>query len=288
MPPKPPPNSKPAATTGSIPTPAPIPLPQKTAAKGFVTGPIKPMPPRLVIYAVEKWGKTTIGAFAPSPAIFMARNENGYETLLSNDLVPDVPRISIDSWDELLTQLKGDLQGIKTIVLDALGGFERLCHEKVCNEQFKGDWGERGFEGFKRGYDISIAEWLKVFPLLDNISKNQNATIMLLSHYRTRTFKDPMGVDFDRYEPDCHPKTWSVTHKWVDAMLFGKFQTIIEDTNKLGKAKAIGGTNRVMHTTQSDAIVAGNRYRMAEKIRFPNEPSEMWATLHNAINKKEQ
>src|SRR5690606_23939606 len=118
---------------------------------------------RLVINGVEGIGKTSLGAYAPGAAIIMARGETGYETLLGSNRVPTLPRISVDNWLDLLASVSDVAKNpgdIKTLVLDALGGFETLCHEHICNTEYKGDWGEHGFGSFQRGYTVSASEWL--------------------------------------------------------------------------------------------------------------------------------
>ena len=131
-------------------------LPQLAVPEAFFA------PPRLILNAVEGWGKTTAGAYAPDPAILMARGESGYTTLLGVGSVPAVPTATVDSWQKLLGLLDQLVAGTdrKTLVLDALGGFERLCQEHVCACDFDGDWGERGFMSFQKGYELSATEWL--------------------------------------------------------------------------------------------------------------------------------
>ena len=61
------------------------------------------MAPRLVIHAVEGFGKTTIGAYSPDPFILMS--ETGYDTLLASELAPSVPAEEVTSWTDLLRWL---------------------------------------------------------------------------------------------------------------------------------------------------------------------------------------
>ncbi|HUW30151.1 MAG TPA: hypothetical protein VM223_00910, partial [Planctomycetota bacterium] len=55
-------------------------------------------PPRIVLNAVEGWGKTSTAAFSPKPAILMAAGETGYQTLLGAGLVPEVDTAFANSW----------------------------------------------------------------------------------------------------------------------------------------------------------------------------------------------
>ena len=220
--------------------------------------------------------------------MLMASGETGYLTLLGSGLVPNVPRVSLDTWAETLDmcdQLLADPQGRTTIVLDALGGFERQCHQHVCTRDFRGVWGDHGFNSYQKGYEISVGEWLKLLAKLDAIRHAHGCTIMLLSHTIVRPFKNPLGDDFDRYIADCHQKTWGVTHKWADAVLFGTFYTVVE-TPTGGRGKGVGGTQRVLYTERRDAYDAKCRYKMPETITIPNDPARAWPAIWSAISGK--
>jgi hypothetical protein len=241
---------------------------------------------RIIVNAVEGWGKTTLGCQAPKPAILMARGETGYVTLRRKRLVPEIPKVELQSWTETLDQVRAMIledTGVQTLVLDALSGFERLCHEHVCKAKFSGDWGESGFTAFQRGYDISISEWLLLLQELDRFRKTRGAQVIFLSHSKVRPFKNPMGEDFDRYIADCHEKTWAATAKWADAVFFGTFRTITEK-KKGGRTKGIGGDERVIYTTRRDAYDAKNRYGMPPELPMPEDHTQMWPTLAAAIS----
>ncbi len=254
----------------------------------------RPIVPRMVIYAVEKFGKTSLAAHAPNPAILMCR-DNGYDTLLSAGRVPAVPAADINSFPELLDTVRGIAKNPadrKTLVIDGLTGAERLCHEHVCNTVFDGDWGERGFASFQKGYDLSATEWLKLILALDMV-RDAGIAVVILAHARQKSVKNPLGADYDRFEPDCHAKTWGPTAKWADAILFGKMHTIVEVDRRAArmkiaeqKGKAIGGTDRVLFSEPHDAWVAGNRYGMESEIWMQDTPPEgMYQRVIDSIKK---
>lgn len=231
-------------------------------------------PPRCIVNAVAGWGKTTLGAFAPSPLIVMAEGEEGYLDLLGSGLVPNVPRATVTEWQSflaLLDQVIADPGKFRTVVLDALGGFESLCHEHVCKREFNGDWGEKGFNAFRRGHEISVREWLVMLQRLDRLNA-KGLTVIGLSHARVKTFNNPLGENFDRYETDLHPKTWGVTDKWASMILFGTFDTTVDKVDKVAKkGKATGGKVRIVKTTRTDAYEAKNRYGMPPEIVLPEQ-----------------
>jgi hypothetical protein len=246
---------------------------------------------RIVMNAVEGFGKTTFGSFAPNPAILMAEGESGYVTLRSANLVPDVDCIELTSWVDTLKCVDNLGGTYKTVVFDALAGFEKLCHKHVCNRDFSGDWGDKGFLSFHKGYHLAVNDWLTLLARLDKLRAQHGVNVVVLSHSAVKNFKNPQGPDFDRYVASCHDTTWSATSKWSDAVLFGNFMTVIDDQTKQQRAsqrgKGIGGADRVIYTSRRDAWDAKNRLGMPEAIDLPNDPTQMWTTIWSAMTSRQ-
>jgi hypothetical protein len=244
---------------------------------------------RLILNAVEGWGKTSCVSHAPNPAIIMIGGETGYQTLLSAGRVPSVDAVRVTTWPELMGVVDDCIGGKYGVLgIDALGGAERALHEHVCQRDFAGDWGERGFLSFHKGYEQSVGDWLTLLAKLDRV-RETGTHIVLLSHCKVTTFKNPLGADYDKYVADCHAKTWGVSHKWADAVLFGTFYSVIEKNrpgDQKGKAKA--GVDRVLYTEHRDAYDAKNRFGLPDCIDIPDDPSAIWSTIHNSIFNKEQ
>lgn len=237
-----------------------------------------------MLNAVEGFGKTTIGAYAPEPLIIMAPRETGYETLLSRGRVPEVGRVQVQSWDELLGMLRSlrdDPQGFRTIVLDAMNGLERLCHEHVCKRDYRNDWGPKGFMNWAKGPDTAQVDWKMMLDILDTIRLDHKIVILMLSHTIAKIQKNPLVEDFDRYIADVHHKTWGPTHKIADAVFFGTFHTIVDDSG--GRPKGIGGSQRVIHTEHHDAYDAKNRFGMVDTVYLEGGPESAWKTLVAAM-----
>lgn len=265
------------------------PVPAKAVNRLAAIDPGKVPPDRLILNGVEGWGKTSFVSFAPKAAILMARGETGYPTLLKAGLVPSIPAVELQTWAETLEQVDYLIQNpgqYATVALDALGGFERLCHEHVCRRDFDGDWGEKGFQAYMRGYDVSVSEWLLLLQRLDRL-RAFGTEIVILSHAKVKTFKNPDGPDYDRYSADCHDKTWGVTAKWADDILFGTFQTVVLDTSgkvasatTKGRKKGVGGDQRMIYTQRRASYDAKNRWGMPHEIEIPETPGDMWGTVH--------
>jgi len=245
-------------------------------------------PPRIVLNAVEGFGKTSFAAYAPNPAILMSAGETGYETLLGAKRVPAVPAVRVSTWNELIAHLTGisvaEDVPYKNICLDAIGGFEKLLHDEVCRRDFGGKYGDDGFMAYHKGYAQALPDWQKMLGLLDKIRDRHAAGIILISHAHVRPFKNPVGADFDQYASNLHPKTWAITAKWSDAVLFGNFLTITDDIND-DRAKGVGGTERVIYTERRDAWEAKNRYGLPAEIKVGDE-KQVWKQVIDAMTGK--
>lgn len=242
-------------------------------------------PNRVVFHGVEGLGKTSFAAQAPAPIFLMARGETGLETLIDANQLPETPHFpELQDWRstlESLEALRTQEHPYKTIVLDTMNGFERLCHEFICDTHFGGDWGEKGFSGYMRGYEVALPEWRSFLSLLDRIREERRCSILCLAHTKVKTFKNPEGPDYDRYTVDMHDKTWGLTHKWADMVLFGTFYTTVEKEG--GRSKGKGGQQRVAYTTRHASYDAKHRHGLPEEIDLGDSPAEAWSNFVKAL-----
>lgn len=236
--------------------------------------------PRIVFYAIPGFGKTTLAAYAPSPLILMARDESGVKRLVQSGSIPNVPAHRCATWTEglaVIDDLIDNQQGFETLALDAIGGFERLCHEHVCRRDFNNN--ETNFDAYGKGPNVSVGEWLKLQQKLDKLN-DAGVTVLLLGHSRVKPFKNPEGPDYDMYQCDVHEKTWGCVSRWADAVLFGNFFVAVDKSSpSAAKGKAQGGTERFVYTEKRAAFDAKNGYRMEPKFILPDDASQSWATL---------
>ena len=294
----PPPKPPPAAPRTPPPPPPSRPAPPSAQSSGIIPtfgkAVAAKVAPRLIINAVEGFGKTTIAAHAPNAAILMAKGETGYTTLLSKGRVPAIGAANIEDWGGLNalldSWLASDVLPFESLALDAMGGFERMCHEMVCRRDFKGDWGERGFTSYNKGYDVSIPDWELMLGRLFDLNQ-RGVAIILLSHCKVKNFKNPLGPDFDRWVSNVHEKTWGITAQWADAVFFGNFVTVVDEVKSTGQkktGKGVGGSERVIYTERCDAFDAKNRFGMPPMIELLPDPAEMWNTIEYYINKPKE
>lgn len=237
--------------------------------------------------ASEGFGKTTFAAQSPSPLLLMTPGESGYDTLLSAGRVPAIPAYELESWEDLLgwcDSLLADPQGIKTLAIDELKGVEALCHDFEVRTTYKGDRSK--FMSYHKGYESAINTFRQLLVRLERLNRQHGMQVILLSHLVVKNHKHPLVADFDRYVPAVHEKTKREALAWCDACLFGTFQTHVatDDADGItGKGKGIGGTDRVIHTEYRDGWDAKNRFGLKPTIAVPNDPTQVWPTVWNAL-----
>lgn len=256
------------------------------------------LPNRIVLHAVEGWGKTSFAAQIPGALFLQTRGETGLETLIDAGRLPETPHMpEVQSMPELLSiidMLTREEHSYKALVIDVVNGAERLCHEEVCRRDFNGDWTDRGFMGYMRGYEVSLADWTHFLTCLDTLRSARRMGIMLLCHTKVATFKNPEGPDYDRYQPDMHQKTWALTNKWSDVILFGNFETTVtggstgDAAKQSRKGKGAGGNQRLLYTERCAAYDAKNRLGLPSEIEMGSSAEEGWNNYRHAVAQARQ
>ncbi|MCI0331935.1 MAG: ATP-binding protein [Planctomycetes bacterium] len=257
----------------------------------------KERPDHVLVHAVQGWGKTSLAAQAPSPVFLMTKNETGLLTLIQHGQLPPTPWLQFPrtggsmgdeatTWlsaIDALTALLLEKHQFQTLCLDTLNGLERLCHEYVCATSYDGDWSEKGFLGFQRGYETSLHEWRKLLNLLDLLRDERGIGTFAICHTQVKTQANPLGRDYDRFIPNVHKKTWDLTHGWCDLCLFGRFEVeVVADKGKT-KGKGRGGSTRMLYTSYTACWDAKNRHGLPDEIVMGDDPRESWQQVQAAL-----
>jgi len=249
----------------------------------------KPKPSAIICNGNAGIGKTSVGAATIRPVFLIDDQEDGINTLKTSALVdakiPVLPPAT--EWSHVIGQL--DALAVQdhefgTLVVDTLGGMERLCHTFICDRDFGGNWGEKGFTSYAKGYEVALPEWRRFLSALDRLRQKRGMMIFGISHSLVRPFKNPTGEDYDRYVADMHRKTWAITEKWADIILFLNYFVAI-DKGKTGRErpKGKGGKSRIMHTEYEAAFDAKNRHNLPATIEMGGSGGEAWCNLVSAI-----
>lgn len=244
------------------------------------------LPNRYAFHAVQGFGKTSLGAYFPKPIFIQSRGETGLETLIDSGVLPETPHLPVcNSWREIhdaIDFLIEEDHPHKTLVFDTINGGERLCHELVCERDFGGEWGEKGFGSYQKGPEVALPEWLLMLGKLDRLREQKKMTILLLAHTKVQTFKNPLGTDYDRYQADLNKWTWGATDRWADVVLFGNYEIIVDAKRNAVKGKATS-QRRVVYTQRTAAYDAKNRLGLPPEIDMGDSAEEAWENFSGAV-----
>lgn len=275
-----------AAAVPAAPTPAAPSRMQLTAlVKGKQTKPIK-----LVVYGPEGCGKSTFASNAPSP-VFLG-TEDGTAQL-------DVTRFPApQGWGDVLEAVRvlgTEAHDFKTLVVDTLDWAEPLVWQKVCAEDKDG---AKTIElvggGYGKGYTAALDHWRIFLSYLERLQKAKGMHVVLLAHSHIKSFKNPEGPDYERYELKLNQKAAGLMKEWSDAVLFANHETFAQ-ADKAKRVRGVSTGARVLYTERTAAYDAKNRYGLPaelplawpdfEAARLKGEPADP-AALVSEISRK--
>lgn len=221
-------------------------------------GGIKPRPQRVVIYAPEGLGKTTLASLFPSP-LFLDF-EGGTHHI---DVIRIEPKTLEETEGTLVEISKSDPKkvGFQTVVIDTIDWLENLMIEAVCREGKKDSIEDFGYG---KGYVHLSERMLKFLGILDSV-KNAGFHVVLLAHSEIKKFELPDAAGaFDRYKLKLVKQNEPLVKEWSDALLFGNWKTQIAEKDN-GKDRLVGGKTRVLFCNRTAAFDAKNRYGLKDE-----------------------
>lgn len=215
------------------------------------------LPPRIVLAGPEGIGKSTFGSKAPKPVFVSA--EDGLTGL---EHVPRFTPTSLEELHSFLDAMANDPGEYKTLVVDTSDWLERFVAVSMCKRD-----NQDNIEayGYGKGFTLLEGEVVRILQKLDAI-RLKNVIIIILAHVNIRTFTDPSGPSWDRYEMKGHKKVTGLLREWPDACLFA-IRQVFKKKEKTGRETTIGG-ERVVHTTWSTAWDAKNRLNLPETLEL--------------------
>lgn len=247
--------------TTTVRRPAPAAPPTRRLTLDSIQRNVGPAPDRILLTGTEGVGKTSWAAGAPSPIFICA--EDGMPRALAN--VPRFP--SPQSFDEVLEAVAALTDGeheYRTLVIDTVDWLEPMVWAAVCA---KNGWDDIEKPGYGKGYIAATDEWRRLLASLDRLRSKKGMEVILLAHAAIRTFQNPMGPDYDRYEVKLHKGAAALVREWCDTNLFAIHEEF-GGTDKSGKPtkKGVSTGRRVVHTERTAAWHAKNRHGLPPEL----------------------
>ena len=208
----------------------------------------------MVIYGVESVGKTTFASKFPNPLFLDI--EGG-----SNHLAVD--RVAVSTWKELgqcITEAAST--DYETIVIDSADWAERLAVEDLLATNKKQSVEDFGFG---KGWVMAAEKVSRFLTALDSLIENGKHVVVLAHSKVQRTEPPDILAAYDRYELKLSKQSSPLVKEWADELWFFRFKTKAV-SQEGGKAKGVGGKERVIYTTHSAAYDAKTRSGLAEEL----------------------
>lgn len=229
-------------------------------------------PRRTFMYGVEGIGKSSLAASAED-TIFIQTEDGAGD--IDVDKFPLCENYKVFK-DQVLA-LMSEEHEYKHLAIDSVDWLEKLIEQDLVES-----WNSSEGQSIKslseipygKGSGMLEAEIFNVLNVLDCLVRERKMGIILIAHSEISRFEAPDVEAYDRYVPALNKKVSPIVREWADEVLFlnYKVSTVKVDDN-FGKAKhkGIGGTQRLIYTTEKPAHMAKNRCGLPETMELaPN------------------
>lgn len=228
-------------------------------------------PRRILVSGVEGIGKSTFASESASP-IFLGAEDGTGQLDVQRFPTPETFQEVL----EAIVTLTREEHAFKTLVIDTVDWLEPLVWAHICRRDNKTNIEDYGYG---KGYQTALDEWRRLLKGLEMLRAAKKMEILMLAHTHLKSFKNPLGDDFDRYELKLNLKAAGLLKEWCDAVLFANYEQFAVKTNpgdKMARAKGVATGARVLNTERSAAYDAKNRFSLPPVLPLD------WATFDEA------
>lgn len=253
-------------------------------------------PLRYLLYGPEGIGKSTLAKHAPNPIFLDCENGTAQLDLarypFHDDQLGHVPRSLSDIY-AATEDLRTGEHDYKTIVIDTADALEALLWRHVCdresgkksalNKNGKAFTSIQDF-GFGKGFDVALDEWRALCHSLDRLRIQRSMGVVLLGHSLIRTYKNPIGEDFDRFQLRVHDKSAGFLREWSDVVGYCAFEdgaSRLDGDDSRDRARGYTTGRRLIHLERTAAWDAKSRVPMPSEVEISTD--NPWAPFAAAL-----
>ncbi len=283
------------ATARPAPVPRPVsakpPSPPSSApsAKASKLGGIQRQrlatPLRYCFYGPEGVGKSSLAADAPSVLFLDIEGGSDYLSVarypFRDGVGGHVPRDYADVTAAIDDLIDHPGHGYEHVAIDTIDALEALVHAHVCKQH-----GQKSIEGFGygKGYNVALDEMRALFARFDRL-RDQGVSVILIGHSIVKTFKNPEGEDYDRFQPHLHEKIAALVKRQCEIVGFVGFESgsakLAEDAAQTPRARGWSSGKRLVRFAHEAPRDAKTRVAMPGEIDL--NVDHPWAPIAAAV-----
>lgn len=217
-------------------------------------------PHKILLYGPGGIGKST---FAVQSGAVVIPTEEGVNAL-------DCPHYpECRSFEEVKTAI-ADLYSMPrrytTLAIDGLSRLDEFIQAEVCRLQKVETIRAIGYGA---GPSYLLPFWRELLDGLDALRRKHQMHIILIAHADISPCRNPTTETYDQWTPRLPKETSARVRDWCDEVLFASYRVYTTSTDRgFGRkeVKGVGGTERVIYTTERASHVAKNRLSMPDEL----------------------
>jgi hypothetical protein len=160
----------------------------------------------------------------------------------------------------LIRAIAADPMTYKSLVIDTVDPLEEQAIEHILRTSGKKSLADFDFGA---GYNAVAMEWKLLLAELDVARKN-GMLVCLIGHAIIRQAQDPQLGAYDQFTSQLGKKSWALSQRWADAVLFAAFDSALVD--KKDEQRVIVTGDRYLFTSRGSGFEAKNRFSLDPKL----------------------
>lgn len=250
---------------------------------------------RIVIAGVEKVGKTTLVAGAPSPLFVPLEIGYGGISITKTPMLQAFDQVG-SLLDEIIYWAGQGNFPYRSLIFDSATALERLIHDNVLRldpNYSKGNKKavtmESAMGGYGRAYTFANEQFSTFLMKCDWLAVNFGINIILTCHVFAAKLIDPNSGEYDSWDLLLHsPKNQKTYGKrelitqWADIIGFIHEPIYITKADNSSVSRAVSANKgRLIGLSRTPSYVAGNRFGVEGEFSIPKENS--WNNFANVL-----